>query len=117
MLSGIQGYIRHNCIKYKAKHIKGRQDDVKQVDELDRFTVLNVEADFYAKQYWIKRYGDIEKLPLYQNYSIPKSMWEVSLLDNRICKELHSFLRKNIQMNDAVDYWVTKKKGLHTQVF
>jgi hypothetical protein len=110
LLSGIQGYIRDSCIQYTAKHIKGHQDDTKELNELDRLSVLNVEADLYAKYYWDERYGDKEKMPMYCKYVIPKGMWEISLMGNRICKDLFEYLREGIQAKNALEYWVKRKK-------
>ena len=62
--------------------------------------------DLYAKDYWMKRYGDKDNLPLYVKYTIPKGIWEISLLGSRICKELLGFLSENNQAGEALDYFL-----------
>ena len=110
LISGIQGYIRDSTITYEPTHVKGHQDDVKEYRELDRLSMLNVEADCYAKQYWEERYGDKDTLPLYVRYIVPKGMWEIALTGQRICKDLLEFLRDNIQADEAYNYWVNQKE-------
>ena len=117
LLSGIQGYIKDSCLTYIPKHIKGHQDDVKSYENLDRFEVLNVEADFNAKQYWIDKYGDKDKLPPCMKYKIPKGMWEISLLGVRLCKQLLGSLRESIQVSNAFEYWVERKKRFTNENF
>ena len=117
LLSGIQGYIKNSCLTYTPRHIKGHQDDVKSYLDLDRFEVLNVEADFNAKQYWIEKYADKEKLPLYVKYKVPKGIWEISLLGVRVCKQLLGTLRENIQVSNALEFWVERKKRFTNKSF
>ena len=110
LISGIQGYIKDSCLKYTAQYIKGHQDRAKDYQELDRLSILNVQADALAKEYWEKRYGQKENIPLYTRYSVPKGIWEITLMGQRISKQLLEFLWENIQAEEAYNYWVKHKK-------
>ena len=44
-------------IEYITKHIKGHQDDRIRLEELDRLAQLNVEMDYWPKEYWSERYA------------------------------------------------------------
>ena len=51
-ISGIQGYIRDSVLKYKPRHVKGHQDEWVIMDKLDRLALLNIEVDYWAKDFW-----------------------------------------------------------------
>ena len=110
LLSGIQGYVRESKIKYVPHHIKGHQDKDTRWEELDRYALLNVETDFYAKDFWMKQYGDSTICHRYFKYQIPKGMWSVSFRGTRVVHELKKFLRESIAGGNAANYWVNHRK-------
>ena len=117
LISGIQGYIKDSCLKYTSQYIKGHQDRANDYQDLDRLAILNVQADALAKEYWEKRYGQKGNIPLYTRYSVPKGIWEITLVGQRISKELMEYLRENIKAEEAYDYWVEHKKRLSKNGF
>ena len=49
LLSGIQGYIRNSSVIYIPKYVKGHQDDLVNIEILDRLALMNIEVDYWAK--------------------------------------------------------------------
>ena len=93
LLSGIQGYIRDSVIKYIPCHVKGHQDEWVNMDELDRLALLNIEVDYWAKDFWAEQVTNHK----YFNYTLPKGMWKVPMLGYRVCKHLIQYMRESIE--------------------
>ena len=111
LLSGIQGYIRASPITYLPYHIMGHQDNTKDLKDLDRLAVLNVEVDWYAKDFWAEKYAQpIHKQRRNVMYKVPMGMWKVSFLGTRVVNKLSSFLRESIEGGKAAEYWVLNRK-------
>ena len=106
LLSGIQGYIRDSIIKFIPIHIKGHQDDLKMIDELDRWAIINIEMDLRAKNCWHEN----SRTGRYLEYTVPKGMWKVSILGNRISNHLREYVRESIEGEAIADYWINDKK-------
>ena len=51
LLSGIQGYILYGTISYTPKYVKWHQDDILDINKLNRWALLNIEVDFWAKEF------------------------------------------------------------------
>ena len=82
---------------YTPYHIKGHQDDDAALKDLDRFSLLNIECDFYAKDYWRVQYWDKKAASKrYFTYTIPMGMWKVSISGIRVINELKSCLIERI---------------------
>ena len=108
LLSGIQGYVRDSIIKYSAKHVKGHQDDNVDLCTLDRLAILNIEVDFWAKDFWARKVEG----HTYFKYKTPKGIWAISMLGTRVCKHLVQYLRESIEGGKAAEYWIYKKKRM-----
>ena len=70
LLSGIQGYLRASPITCLPFHIKGHQDNKKELEDLTRLELLDVEVDSYAKEFWVEKYDqttDIQRRYLKQS--------------------------------------------------
>ena len=106
LLSGIQGYIRDSIIKFIPIHIKGHQDDLKMIDELDRWAIINIEMDLRAKNCWHEN----SRTGRYVKYTVPKGMWKVSILGNRISNHFGEYVRESIEGEAIADYWINDKK-------
>ena len=106
LLSGIQGYIKDSNIKYIPKHIMGHQDETGIVSMLDRWAIINIEMDLRAKKCWQEKSNDHK----YIDYHVPKGIWKVSILGNRICNHLREYLRESIEGGKIADYWINQKK-------
>jgi hypothetical protein len=91
-------------INYQLHHVKGHKDDVRPAEELDRWSLLNIEMDNLAKsmlQHWSEN-------PLCQQIEgEPWSVWSqgwklINDLDSTIYEAAHSYQIKH--------YWVQKQK-------
>ena len=111
LLSGIQGYIRDSVIKYKPRHVKGHQDEWVNMDKLDRLALLNIEVDYWAKDFWAEQVTN----HTYFNYTIPKGMWKVSMLGYRVCKHLIQYMRESIEGGKVAEYWIYKRNRMTEQ--
>ena len=104
LLSGIRGYLRDSNITYIYKHIKGHQDENKKLSELDYWEMLNVEMDMLAKDWWTQHHDKAK----YSQYHVPKGIWKICLMGNRVCNNLTKYLRESIEGAKAAEYWVDK---------
>ena len=111
LLSGIHGYINDSKIEYVGRHIKGHQDEKIKAAFLDKWAQLNIEMDFGAKDWWIR----CHPTQSYFNYTIPKGMWQIKLLGNRISNKLQGYLRDSIEGGVIADYWVNQKQRFTEQ--
>ena len=118
LLSGIQGYVRASAIEYLPLHIKGHQDTKRKGGNLTRLEILNVEVDWYAKDFWADRYvSSIQMQRKYFAYHLPLGMWKISFMGTRIVNELADCLRESIEGGKAVEYWVHHKKRFSKNSF
>ena len=83
------------------------------MEELSRLAQLNVEIDFYAKEFWAENYNPklLEKRQYFQ-YNIPKGICKISTLDSRISNQLTDYLRESIEGVKLAGYWVNKREML-----
>ena len=95
------------------RHIKGHQDDIINLALLDRWALLNIEMDLEAKAWW----EACKHNQSYFQYTIPKGMWKVSLLGNRVVNRLTSYLRESIEGGKVAEYWIKKKKKFTEESF
>ena len=69
---------------YVPKYIKGHQDDWLDIEKLDMLVLLNIEVDYWAKEYWEVKVNEYR----YFSYKTPRGMWKVSMLGYRVCNHL-----------------------------
>ena len=113
LLSGVQGYLRTSNIAYTYKHVKGHQDDNWKLENLDYWALLNVEMDMLAKDWW----AEVKDRDQYNSYVVPKGIWKISLLGNRVSKDLQAYLREGIEGARTAEYWIDKRKQFTEESF
>ena len=105
LLSCIQGYLRASPIICLPFHIKGHQDNKKELEDSTRLKLLDVEVDSYAKEFWVEKYDqttDVQKQ--YFKYKTPMGMWKVSVLGTRVVTNLLGCLREIIAGGKEAEY-------------
>ena len=106
LLSGIQGKLKSSTITYTYRHVKGHQNDDKKLEDLDYWALLNIEMDILAKDWWALKHTTEQ----YFQYKVPKGIWKISLLGNRVSNDLNGYLREGIEGAVTAQYWVEKRK-------
>ena len=62
--------------------------------------------DMLAKDWWALHHNTAK----YFSYVVPKGIWKISLLGNRVCNKLTEYLREGIEGATTAQYWVEKRK-------
>jgi len=91
--------------------VKGYQDVWGNIGKLDRLALLNIEVDYWAKEFWAERVEDHK----YFTYTTPKGMWRISMLGYRVCKNIMQYLRESIEGGKVAEYWICKRKRMTEQ--
>ena len=69
--------------------------------------------DMLAKDWWTLQH----KKAKYFHYHVPKGIWKICLMGNRVCNHLQAYLRESIEGAKAVEYWVDKKNRFTEESF
>ena len=91
--------------------MKGHQDNWIDLDKLDRLALLNIEVDYWAKEFWATKAEDHK----YFTYTTPHGMWKISMLGYRVCNHLTQYLRESIEWGKVAEYWIYKRKRMAEQ--
>lgn len=98
-------------MQYIPKHIKKHQGDWVDLEDLDMYTVMNIEVNYCAKRF---REEMLAK-HIYISYTTPTSMWKISMLCYRVYNHLVQYLRESIEGGKVAGYWIYKRKQLTMQ--
>jgi ribonuclease HI len=97
-------------VKVQFRHIKGHQDKHKQEDELDRWEILNIEADKLAKQ----AMNYFASMP--PHFAILNEPWAVWANGTKLVKNFQEKLYQTVHVPTAEHYWIYKGKVNPTQL-
>ena len=104
LLKRIQGKIRESNIKFEFYKVKAHQDEVKSVEELDRWERTNTKADFLAKQL----------LPLFFINGEPciptpinsKTGWMIKINNEVVTTNIRARIKNHIWAFQGKQFWI-----------
>jgi hypothetical protein len=102
LLAAIQHYWKFSPISWKIRHVKGHQDDHKSIDQLDRWSRLNVEMDQLAKGY----ISTAKNAP--RHFAVHSEPWSLWVHDKKISSELSNTIYEIVHVKSVRDYWISK---------
>jgi hypothetical protein len=103
LIIAIQKLLLSPGITWLHRHVRGHQDDKKDISALDRWEKLNIEMDALAK------------LTLSQPHSLPSQTskgepWSIWIDNEKIIKDIANNIYEHIHGKEAIDYWLQKEK-------
>jgi hypothetical protein len=89
---------------WQWRHIKGHQDDVCPLQELDQWSLWNIEMDKAAKRYWECSKGRSISQPLFGE------PWPTVINGKKLVSNMRQALREACTIPPALKHWNTKSR-------
>ncbi len=103
LIIAIQKLLLTPGITWLHRHVRGHQDDKKDISALDRWEKLNIEMDALAK----RTLSQPHSLPSQTSKGEPWSIW---INKEKIIKDIANNMYEHIHGKEAIDYWLRKEK-------
>jgi hypothetical protein len=106
LIRAIRQMVTESGIVFKARHIKGHQDDLMEYDSLDRWARLNCDMDVKAKAHCAAIRAE-NRSPIWKIYKEP---WRIWIGGRKICKDVAYQITDHIHGSKARKYWDDKRR-------
>ncbi len=103
LISAIKKLWTYSPILWKVQHVRGHQEEEKQISELSRLELLNIEMDKEAKAFLNRA----RQCP--QHYVIHAEPWSLWLGDKKVVRDLSESVYEYVHAPEARAYWMEKK--------
>jgi hypothetical protein len=111
ILQVIRNQLSISKIKWKSKHVKGHQDEIKEA-ELDEWALANIDMDTKAKEY-CKAIIEAGTGPTIANRMVGEG-WRVLINGINIASKLGASIYDHIYKEDCIKYWEKKERLQYT---
>jgi len=96
---------RSTQLTWYYRHVRSHQDDIREMDELDRWETLNVEVDDAAKTHLRADYDAPNPRIIIQD-----SPWMLSIDDKKIVRKLKEQIYSHVHLPELKAYWLKKER-------
>ena len=103
LISAIKKLWTYSPILWKVQHVRGHQEEEKQISELSRLELLNIEMDKEAKVFLNRA----RQCP--RHYVIHAEPWSLWLGDKKVVRDLSESVYEYVHAPEARAYWMEKK--------
>jgi len=103
LIMAIQKLLSVSTISWQHHHIKGHQDREQGINTLDKWALLNIEADGLAKSFLTRAHEQT------CHYIIPQKPWSLWHQNKKIAPKL-DVLYDVIHARTAINYWIHTRK-------
>jgi hypothetical protein len=104
LIAAIKHQWRYSPILWKVRHVRGHQDKHTAINNLDRWSRLNVEMDQLAKAYI-----EVAKVRP-RHFSISGEPWSIWIENKKITKDIASTIYEIAHVDQIKQYWINKDK-------
>ena len=108
LIAAIRHIIHRTPIKWKARHVKGHQDDDETI-VLDRWALINIDMDLKAKEHWHRMQSD-RSTPGFIQQEIYGEPWSFWVGPRKISQRFREEVIEHIQGKAVKKYWDGKKR-------
>jgi hypothetical protein len=104
IITSIRQIRQQSAAEWQWRHIKGHQDDVRPIHDLDQWSQWNIAMDAAAKAHWSKTVGKSVSEPLVGE------PWPTVVDGRKIVSNLRQVLRTACTIPPALEYWRRKDR-------
>jgi hypothetical protein len=104
LITAIRQIRQKSSSTWQWRHIKGHQDEVRPVNELDKWSLWNIKMDTAAKAHWINTKGTSVFEPLFGE------PWPTVVDGKKIVSNMRQELRLACNTPPALEYWRRKDR-------
>jgi hypothetical protein len=105
LITAIRQICQESSLTWLWRHIKGHQDDIRQLHELDQWSLWNIDRDKAAKQHW-----EITKGQNFGSQPLFGEPWPTVIDGIKLTSNLRQALRDKCNIAPALDYWNKKNR-------
>jgi hypothetical protein len=98
MIAAIHFKHHTSPIDWHTHHVKGHQDDYNNLNQLDRWSKLNIEADLIAKNHLQQAASTPSQ------YTIATEPWSIWMEGEKITKNIKSVVYERLHSSPAQQY-------------
>jgi hypothetical protein len=104
LISAIRQIRQASTVRWHWRHIKGHQDTIRPLQELDHWSLWNIEMDNAAKAHWERTKGCLKSEPVFGK------PWPTLVYGKKVVTNMRQVLRETCTTPAALDYWGEKNQ-------